>query len=149
MEDSKGDDAALQISKTKINIYDFLTFIIIFSNWTISSKIDLLLIMYDMQNIEKISISEMLIIIKSVFRVVSCIKIKGINSKLIDIPDDNLEIFIENTFGNFIQGIVEKLQKESNIPENTTTEGDSFPSMLKQLKVTQSMPTSSNSIGLK
>ena len=105
--------------------------------------------MYDMQNIEKISISEMLIIIKSVFRVVSCIKIKGINSKLIDIPDDNLEIYIENTFSKFIQGIVQKLQKESNIPENTIAEGESFLPVFQQRKITQTKPPSPSAIGIK
>ena len=50
----------------RINTFEFLILIIVLSKWSIASKIDLILILFDMQSSESMSISELLIAFKTV-----------------------------------------------------------------------------------
>ena len=60
-----GGSTRYSASKTKINTFDFLTLIIIFSKWSIGIKLDMLLILFDTQSNDSINISELLIMIKT------------------------------------------------------------------------------------
>lgn len=100
-EESKVEDPSG--TKKRISILDFLTLIILLNSWSLGEKIDLLLILYDMQGTDQLNLSEILILLKSVLKVTQCFE---------DIPNENLEAFIENLCQDFIELTVDRVLKE-------------------------------------
>ena len=111
-----------QDSKTNhkpFSILDFYSLIILLSKWPLGSKIDMLLILYDMQRSDQLNISEVLILIKSILRITKSFE---------DISDHNLEIFVEKLWEEFITSTLEKLINEKNkLADGTqSSESESF-----------------------
>lgn len=64
LDDSENIDENAMDEGRKVNTFEFIILVILQSKWSIGSKIDLILILFDMQSNESISISELLIAIK-------------------------------------------------------------------------------------
>ena len=147
LEESKGGGVVkYSVPKSKINTFDFLAILILFSKWSIGVKIDMLLILYDTQSNDSISISELLIMIKSVLRIMSSYSSKGsdcINFNLIS--DEILEIFVEKTWADFINKTIQKIVKDSERNDGIgSTEGEAFMSTFQHYRGNPTKPVSTN-----
>jgi hypothetical protein len=93
----------------KVGVYDILISVILYSpGISIDEKLSLLLIMYDFSRTEKISLSEVMLLLKSTLSVV--LKIEKINES---VNVNELENFVENVcFRSFIKSIFEKRKSE-------------------------------------
>lgn len=68
-DDEESEITDSSTMKARISTIDFIILIILLSSWSLGEKIDLLLILYDMQEKDQLNLSEFLILLKSVLRV--------------------------------------------------------------------------------